>query len=72
MSVTGTATPPVGGVSDPVELGSLFCTKPAGAGAVNTALGLPGPSRQKVPGTLTYAGDVGELTVTPNVAPGAP
>jgi hypothetical protein len=71
LSVSGTATPPVSGVADPVEIGSLFCTKPAGAASVNIALGLPGPARQKVAGTLMYAGDVGELTVSPSVPPGA-
>jgi hypothetical protein len=71
VSVTGTATPTVSDVADPVELGGLFCLPPTGSSASNTVVGLPGLGRTSVPGKLTFGGSVGELTIIANAAPGS-
>lgn len=72
VSVAGSATPPVGGVADPTTLGGLFCLQPlASSPASNSAVGLPGLGRTSLPGTLTFGGSVGELTIAANALPGS-
>jgi hypothetical protein len=48
----GMADMPVNDVSNPT-LGSVFCIQPTGAGAINTASGLPGAGRVTLTGTAT-------------------
>jgi hypothetical protein len=71
ISVTGTATPPVADVASPVELGSLFCVGSTTSSFVNAAVGIPGLARQTIPGSLTYSGQVGELTIQAAAPPGS-
>jgi hypothetical protein len=71
VSVTGTATPPVSDVSDPVELAGLFCLPTTPSTASNSAVGLPGLGRTTVPGSLVFGGAVGELTIAANAPPGS-
>ncbi len=52
LSVTGTATPPVGDIAEPTELASLACLRPTASSFYNALIGLPGLSRTHVPGRL--------------------
>lgn len=54
VSVAGTADVPCGGVSYPT-VGSLFCVAPVDKPAVNTATGLPGLGRIRIPGRVVVA-----------------
>jgi hypothetical protein len=58
VSVSGTATPPVGNASDPTDLGALTCLSPTGASAVNVAGGFPGLARGFYPGRAIFAEEV--------------
>ncbi len=71
VSVTGVATPPSGGVADPTTIGGLFCVPPLTSSASNAATGLPGLGRTRIPGSMTFGGAVGELTIAANAAPGS-
>ncbi len=57
VSATGAASPRVGNSATPT-LGALFCIPPAPSGAVNSAVGLPGLGRLRMPGVLTFADEV--------------
>lgn len=54
VHVTGAPDVPCGGLSHPT-VGSFFCVAPTGSGAVNTAAGLPGLGRVRIPGRVVVA-----------------
>lgn len=58
VSVEGTATPPDANVSEPTVLGGLFCTLPSESSSANSVAGLPGLSRLRLDGALTFADEV--------------
>jgi hypothetical protein len=51
VTVTGSPDPVCGGVSKPT-VGTFFCVAPTGSTAVNSAGGLPGLGRARIPGTV--------------------
>ncbi len=67
VAVSGTATPPVAGVSEPTDLGSLACIRSGNSGFQNSAAGLPGLARTRQPGRLIFDPvDVPLQTSTPS------
>lgn len=54
VHVTGAPDVPCGGLSHPT-VGSFFCVAPVGSGSVNTAAGLPGLGRVRIPGRVVVA-----------------
>lgn len=58
LGVTGVATPPATGVSEPAELGMLACLEPTDSNAVNNVLGLPGLTRNVHVGRLVFSESV--------------
>lgn len=65
ISVSGTATPRSGNDSTPTNLGSLFCLSAMSSSAVSNVVGLPGPARMNLNGTMIYADEI----VIENVPP---
>jgi len=51
LLAAGAAAAPVTGVSHPT-LASVFCANPTSNPSINTVIGLPGPGRATVSGTL--------------------
>ena len=65
VSVSGTATARAGDVSNPTNLGSLYCLPATTSSATNSVVGLPGLARMNLNGVLTYADEVQIQNVGP-------
>ncbi len=83
ISVSGTATPPTGGLADPTDLVTLACLPPSGSSTLNNLGGFPGLLRSTQPGRLhvsdgpiptptTTSGPTATPTPLPGVCPAAP
>jgi hypothetical protein len=64
LAVAAATTTPVGGIADPVELGTLACMRPTSDAFTDIVWGLPGIVRLRQPGRLVFT-SVPAPTVTP-------
>lgn len=69
ISVTGTATPPAGGIADPVDLAVLGCLPATGSASYNYGNGLPGLLRGTYPGRLVIIDPASTPVPTPTSLP---
>ena len=65
LSVSGVATPPDAGISEPTELGMLACLEAAESVAVNNVIGLPGLTRNLHVGRLVFSESVSPFPACP-------